>query len=150
MAGKPGVMDFLFLITSLLFLLSLGLLVRRLPLLLLRSLSLPRSTGLRDECRRLLRRVSLLGDFLRLLSNDECESYDMDLDLVRALCLRSEPSSGRAIRSLGSLLSYPSLLKSPGRPRLRLSCDDSEVYDKEELRLRRRLRSTSRLEKTWL
>lgn len=74
----------------------------------------------------------------------------MDLDLVRARCLRSEPSSGRAIRSLGSLLSYAFLLESTGRARLRLPCEDSEVYDIEELRLRRRLRSTSRLEKTWL
>ena len=74
----------------------------------------------------------------------------MDLDLVPALCLRWEPSTGRAIRSLGSVLSYSSLLESPGRPRLRLPCDDFEVYDIEELRLRRRLRSTSRLEKTWL
>lgn len=66
-------MDFLFLMTALLSLLSLGLLVRRLPLVLVKSLSLPRSTGLLDECRRLLPRVPLCEDFFRLLSIDECE-----------------------------------------------------------------------------
>lgn len=143
-------MDFLFLMTLLLFLLSLGLLVRRLPLLLLKSRSLPRSTGLLDECRRLLRRVSLCEDFFPLLSTDEFESYDLELDLVRSLCLRSWPRGRRVTRSLGPLRSYSSTPISRDRPCLRLLCDELEVYDIEELRLRLRLRSTSRLEKTWL
>ena len=67
-------MDFRFLVTLLLSLLSLGLLVRRLPLLVLKPLSLPRSKGLLDECRRLLRRVSLFKDSFRLSSIDDVES----------------------------------------------------------------------------
>lgn len=74
----------------------------------------------------------------------------MDLDLLCSLCSLSGSNGRPALRSLGPFSSYPSPPISWGRSFLRLPCDESEVFDMEKLRLRLRLRSTSRLENTWL